>query len=163
MGYDEDRVEIVLSTSMADYYLDRPAACYRKIYGPLFDSARVCREVYRALSLPDGGDPSMGLPDLELRLIRLYNNMGTSGQFFSRDYLSDIGEFVATQLYALDADAPDGSQLFSGLGCLEELKHLSANRRQRRLGGEDLHAGAPLAENETADGSYIVLLTNFVH
>ncbi|BBN15236.1 DNA (cytosine-5)-methyltransferase 1 [Marchantia polymorpha subsp. ruderalis] len=153
MGYDEDRVEIVLSTSMADYYLDRPAACYRKIYGPLFDSARVCREVYRALSLPDGGDPSMGLPDLELRLIRLYNNMGTSGQFFSRDYLSDIGEFVATQLYALDADAPDGSQLFSGLGCLEELKHLSANRRQRRLGGEDLHAGAPLAENETADGS----------
>ncbi|KAG6551170.1 hypothetical protein Mapa_007405 [Marchantia paleacea] len=101
----------------------------------------------------DGGDPSMGLPDLELRLIRLYNNMGTSGQFFSRDYLSDIGEFLATQLYALDADAPDGSQLFSGLGCLEELKNLSANRRQRRLGGENLHAGAPLAENETADGS----------
>ncbi|KAL2621227.1 hypothetical protein R1flu_001432 [Riccia fluitans] len=124
MGYEKDRAEIVLSTHIADYTLDKPAQCYRKYFNPFFDKARVCREVYRALSRPDGGDPTMGLADLESRLIRLFSNMGNGGQFFSRDYFHRVGSFVAGQLMALDADAPDGSQLFSGLHVIEELREL---------------------------------------
>ncbi|KAL3680908.1 hypothetical protein R1sor_023864 [Riccia sorocarpa] len=124
MGYEKECAEIVLSTQVADYWLDKPAQCYRKFFNPFFDKARVCREVYRALSRPDGGDPTMGLADLENRLIRLYNNIGSGGKFFSRDYLHGIGSFVAGQLMALDADAPEGSQLFSGLHVIEELREL---------------------------------------
>lgn len=129
-GYDEGEPVVSISTSLADYVCLKPTAKYKKYFNLLYEKAVVCVEVYRALSPSTGGEPDLGMNDLYARVARSLRSgkHASFSQFFTRDYLIEQGGFIAGQLKALDADAQDKDQLFSGLPAIEALENDCAKR-----------------------------------
>lgn len=128
MGYEKTFPTLVFCTDLAEYYCSKPAGHYKKLYNVLFDKAKVCVDVYRSLSKPEGGDPLLNLDELIARVSRSFSKQGSSGQFFNREFIINNGKFVVAQLYALDTTATDKQQLFSGLPALVSLEKEGSKR-----------------------------------
>ncbi|CAI5954916.1 unnamed protein product [Closterium sp. NIES-64] len=120
-GYEKANTaaRIMITTDAATYVCCRPAAKQKKDFTPLQDKANLCVEVFRALSKPDGGDPTISLPEVVARVSRALGRP-------CRDDLVAAHAFVAQQLCGLDEDADEDDQLFSGLPALESLKEEGA-------------------------------------
>ncbi|KAJ7517728.1 hypothetical protein O6H91_21G038100 [Diphasiastrum complanatum] len=125
-GYEQGSPVVWICTYMAEYICIKPAGIYSKIYNALFEKAMVCVEVYRALSKPDGGDPTLSLDELIARVSRcLANGIGKTNAsipFVSRDYFFSQGKLIVDQLIALDENAADDEQIFTGLPALQALE-----------------------------------------
>ncbi|CAM6109925.1 unnamed protein product [Calypogeia fissa] len=128
MGYEKNTPTVCFCTELAEYYCIKPAGAYKKLFNVLFDKAKVCVEVYRSLSRPEGGDPLLPLDELIARVSRSFSKQGGSGQFFNREFIINNGKFVVTQLTALDENAGDHQQLFSGLPALVSLEQEGERR-----------------------------------
>ncbi|CAI7784522.1 unnamed protein product [Closterium sp. NIES-53] len=120
-GYEKANTaaRIMITTDAATYVCCRPAAKQKKDFTPLQDKANLCVEVFRALSKPDGGDPTISLPEVVARVSRALGRP-------CRDDLVAAHAFVVQQLCGLDEDADEDDQLFSGLPALESLKEEGA-------------------------------------
>ncbi|KAG0622398.1 hypothetical protein M758_3G094700 [Ceratodon purpureus] len=128
-NYDKGEPSVFIGTGLAYYTLVQPSGKYKKHYNLLLEKAIVCVEVYRALSSSTGGDPELGLNDLFARVSRsLRSGKQSVSQFFTRDYLIEQGSFIAGQLRALDANADDEDQLFSGLPAIDALESECSKR-----------------------------------
>ncbi|GJP36008.1 hypothetical protein CLOM_g20549 [Closterium sp. NIES-68] len=122
-GYERasTAARIMITTDAAVYVCCRPAGKSKKDFTALQDKANLCVEVFRALSKPDGGDPSLSLPEVIARVSRALGRP-------CRDELVEAHGFVAQQLCGLDEDADQDDQLFSGLPALESLKEEGAKQ-----------------------------------
>jgi DNA (cytosine-5)-methyltransferase 1 len=128
-NYDKGEPSVFIGTGLAYYTLVQPSGKYKKHFNLLLEKAVVCIEMYRALSPSTGGDPALGLNDLFARISRsLRSGKQSVAQFFTRDYLVEQGNFIAGQLKALDANADDDDQLFSGLPAIDALESECSNR-----------------------------------
>lgn len=132
-GYDKGEPSVFIGTGLAYYTLMQPSGKYKKHFNVLYEKAIVCVEVYRALSPSSGGDPEIGLSDLFARVAR---SLRSGTQFFTRDYLIEHGTFIAEQLKALDANADDDEQLFSGLPVIDALESECSKRTAPAWAGE---------------------------
>ncbi|CAI5459943.1 unnamed protein product [Closterium sp. Yama58-4] len=108
------RDDLVVRASIASHVPSTPTSPRSKQ-----DKANLCVEVYRALSKPDGGDPTISLPEVVARVSRALGRP-------CRDELVAAHAFVLQQLCGLDKDADEDDQLFSGLPALESLKEEGA-------------------------------------
>ncbi|MCO5563301.1 hypothetical protein L7F22_016941 [Adiantum nelumboides] len=127
-GYVEGQAQVWLATEMAEYLCVKPLSSYKKMFDHIHEKAMVCVEVYKALSKPDGGDPELGFDDLSAKLSRSF--AGKGGQFFSKDYLASLGNFVSSQLRELDRDADEKDQLFTGLPAIAVLEREHKRREE---------------------------------
>ncbi|XP_024387799.1 DNA (cytosine-5)-methyltransferase 1A isoform X2 [Physcomitrium patens] len=133
-GYDKGEPSVYIGTGLSFYTLVQPSGRYKKHFNLLLEKVTVCVEVYRALSPSTGGDPQLGLNDLFARVARSLRSGKYSSalQFFTRDYLIEQGGFIAGQLKALDGNADDDEQLFSGLPAIDVLESECLKRATQR-------------------------------
>ncbi|KAJ7541010.1 hypothetical protein O6H91_10G041100 [Diphasiastrum complanatum] len=133
-GYEQGSPVVWICTDMAEYICTKPAGVYKNAYNSLFEKAMVCVEVYRALSKPDGGDPTLSLDELIARVSRcLVSGSGKTNAsipYFNRDWFFSQGKLVVDQLTALDEHADAKEQIFSGLPALQALQKEYLERTQ---------------------------------
>lgn len=149
-GYDKGEPSVFIGTGLAYYTLMQPSGRYKKHFNVLYEKAIVCVEVYRALSPSTGGDPELGLNDLYARVARSLRS--GKQQFFTRDYLIEHGSFIAGQLKALDANADDDEQLFSGLSAIDALES-ECSKRTAQVWAVDVKPGTLKIKDVSASNS----------
>uniref|UniRef100_A0ACD6A8W4 Uncharacterized protein n=1 Tax=Avena sativa TaxID=4498 RepID=A0ACD6A8W4_AVESA len=127
-GYKEGTAAIWVSTEVADYKCVKPASSYRSYFESFSQKARVCVEVHRKLARSMGGNPSLALEELLARVVRSINsNRGFKGTV-SKDSVIANGEFIHSQLSALDHTANDDDEVLSTLPVLVALRNECKSR-----------------------------------
>jgi DNA (cytosine-5)-methyltransferase 1 len=107
-GYEDGSPVIWISTDIADYDCQKPAASYKKYYDHFFEKARACLEVYKKLAKSSGGDPNISLDELLAGMARsMSNSKYFSGTASLKEFIISQGEFIYKQLIGLELKAND--------------------------------------------------------
>ncbi|KAK2367307.1 DNA (cytosine-5)-methyltransferase [Trifolium repens] len=107
-GYEDGSPVIWISTDIADYDCQKPAASYKKYYDHFFEKARSCIEVYKKLTKSSGGDPNISLDELLAGMARsMSGSKYFSGTVSLKEFIISQGEFIYKQLIGLELKAND--------------------------------------------------------
>ncbi|XP_022640133.1 DNA (cytosine-5)-methyltransferase 1 isoform X1 [Vigna radiata var. radiata] len=122
-GYEDGSPVIWISTDVADYDCQKPAASYKKFYDQFFEKARACVEVYKKLAKSSGGDPSISLDELLAGIARsMSGNKSFSGTASIKDFVISQGEFIYKQLIGLDMTSKSNDMMFADIAALIALR-----------------------------------------
>ncbi|CAM0870689.1 unnamed protein product [Alopecurus aequalis] len=122
-GYKEGNVVIWLSTELADYKCVKPATKYKSYFDRFSQKARVCVEVYRKLAKSVGGNPFVDLEELLASVVRSINSNRSLNGTVTKDFVTSIGDFIYSQLIALDHTSDNDDEILSKLPALVELRN----------------------------------------
>ncbi|CAO2815256.1 unnamed protein product [Amaranthus hypochondriacus] len=129
-GYDDGTPTIWMSTEIGDYDCGNPATSYKKIYGLLYEKARVCIETYKILSKSFGGNPDVTFDEL---IASLVSSMSGSENFLRsasiKEFILSRGEFIYDQLIGLDSTSNKEDHKFLDLPVLITLRNEGKKRR----------------------------------
>jgi len=152
-GYEEGYPVIWISTDLADYDCQKPAASYRKFYDLFFEKARPCIEVYKKVTVSSGGDPNISLDELLAGMVRsMSGSKSFSGTASIKDFVISQGEFIYKKLIGLDMTSKTNHKMFADMSALialrdEAKKH--ANHKHTQLMPS---SGSLRIISETGDG-----------
>jgi len=122
-GYEDGSPVIWISTDVADYDCQKPAASYKKFYDFFFEKARACVEVYKKLTKSSGGDPSISLDELLAGMARsMSGSKCFSGTASIKDYVIYQGDFIYEQLIGLDMTSKTNDMMFADIAALIALR-----------------------------------------
>ncbi|KAL9324266.1 hypothetical protein ACSQ67_009123 [Phaseolus vulgaris] len=122
-GYEDGSPVIWISTDVADYDCQKPAASYRNFYDHFFEKARVCIEVYKKIAKSSGGDPNISLDELLAGMARtMSGNKWLCGAATIKEFVISLGEFVYKQLIGLDLTSKANDMMFADISALIALR-----------------------------------------
>lgn len=122
-GYEDGSPVIWLSTDIADYDCQKPAASYKKVYDLFLEKARACIEVYQKLAKSSGGDPDISLDELLAGMVRsMSGSKCFSGTASIKDFVISHGEFIYKQLIGLDMTSKANDRTFADIPALIALR-----------------------------------------
>ncbi|CAJ1952413.1 unnamed protein product [Sphenostylis stenocarpa] len=152
-GYEDGSPVIWISTDVADYDCQKPAASYKKFYDRFFEKARACIEVYKKLAKSSGGDPDISLDELLAGMARsMSGSKCFSGTASIKDFVISQGEFIYKQLIGLDMTSKTKDKMFA------DIPALIALRDETKKQANDLHTqlmpsnGSLRIDSGTGDG-----------
>jgi DNA (cytosine-5)-methyltransferase 1 len=129
-GYKEGTAAIWLSTEISDYKCVKPASSYKFHFDLFSQKARICVEVYRKLARSAGGNPLLALDELLASVVRSINSNRSFNGTVSKDFVISIGEFIHSQLTALDHTVNSDDEILSMLPALVALRNDCRSRMQ---------------------------------
>ncbi|KAK7380171.1 hypothetical protein VNO78_32642 [Psophocarpus tetragonolobus] len=122
-GYEDGSPVIWLSTDVADYDCQKPAASYKKFYDCFLEKSRACIEVYKKLAKSSGGDPKISLDELLAGMARsMSGSKFFSGTASIKEFVISQGEFIYNQLIGLDMTSKTNDQMFADIPALIALR-----------------------------------------
>jgi len=136
-GYEDGYPVIWISTDLADYDCQKPAASYKRFYDHFFEKARACVEVYKKVAKSSGGDPDISFDELLAGMARsMSGSKCFSGTASIKDFVIFHGEFIYKQLIGLDMTSKTNDKMFadiSGLIGLRDEAKKQANHARTQL------------------------------
>lgn len=122
-GYEDGSPVIWISTDIADYDCQKPAASYKKYYDHFFEKARACIEVYKKLAKSSGGDSDVSLDELLAGIARaMSGSKYFSGTASLKEFIVSQGEFIYKQLIGLDMTTKANDKGFADIPALIALR-----------------------------------------
>ncbi|KAM0835241.1 hypothetical protein ACQ4PT_063068 [Festuca glaucescens] len=129
-GYKEGTAVIWLSTEIFDYKCVKPASSYKFYFDLFSQKARICVEIYRKLARSVGGNHLLALDELLASVVRSINSNRSFNGTVSKDFVISIGEFIHSQLTALDHTVNTDDEILSMLPVLAALRNDCKSRMQ---------------------------------
>ncbi|WVZ14483.1 hypothetical protein V8G54_012049 [Vigna mungo] len=121
-GYEDGSPVIWISTNVADYDCQKPAASYKRFYDHFFEKARACIEVYKRLT-KSSGDLNISLDELLAGVARsMSGSKCFSGTASIKDFVISQGEFIYKQLIGLDLKSRTNDRMFAEIDVLIALR-----------------------------------------